>query len=912
MTVIQSSDLLGDRRPAAADAPRLFRAGPIEYDEARAALLVDSRRKALESKPLALLHALLRQGGMVASKQALIEAVWGNADYTSAASLANAISKIRAALGPSGRDLIEAVHGSGYRINAVVEVTRAPRHPALSIVLLAGEMVPDRGDWRLVSEISGTRPGRAWLACQDGNGAQRVYIFAESRNAMARLRQRAEASRALHRVLGTRDDLMPVEDCQFAKPPFFIATAYGGADLQRWVGAQGGLAAMPLEARLDIVVQVARALSAAHSAGVLHDRLKPANVLVSARADGSAQVRVVDFCGVSTTREATPEEAEASLPETRHAPTLYMAPERTDGVATIVTDLYGLGVLLYQMVVADLTRPLTIGWESEVTDALLRQDIAAAASGNPAHRLTSASDLAERLAALPARQAELQERTLALAEAARLRALAERARLRRPWIAAAACSLVVGAGLAVGFGIHALHARDEARRRAELERSVNAFLTVDLLGRGDPALSGKPDETLMQAAEAAEAQIDRRLAHEPAEAGAIYLSLARAYDSRSAYDAGRRAYCHAAVLFDLASDAAAAIIARFQLAAMEVESGQSGSLPRARALIAEEGPRAAGLVARRQEAIVWEHVAQAALDRVTGDARSAQGVLLSAIEAADRMPDIFDEPSRLTIRRHLANIYIRLGDWERARMLLAQVQSRELELNGPRHPETLQAELELARLDIAQNKPRDGLAVLDQLYPLVIGVFGPEHRITSLLLALRAGALNEMGRYDEVQAAEMSIYKSVSTRERRHSWAALGPLSDAGTAQCRAGKIDLGVVTSRDAYEGAKAAFGANHLLTQAAAGSVAFCLILAGKPNEAAGLLSSIDGRAVSEMTTDPTYAAELDLMRAAIAFSSGDTSQGAALLHTVAPVLEQADADIYMRGWMRRLGSEEGITKR
>jgi DNA-binding winged helix-turn-helix (wHTH) protein len=901
---LRDSDVLGERGLRPVDGPKLFRAGRIEYDEARAALLVDGQRRTLESKPLALLYALLRHGGAVATKQSLLEAVWGNADYTSAASLANAISKIRAALRDSGRDLIEAVHGSGYRINAVVEIVDAPKQPPLSIVLRAGEAVPHRRDWRLVEAVGDARPERSWLTLQGGTGARRIYKFVESADDLARLRRLAEASRTLQRALGARDDLVAVEDRQFAKPPYTIATGYAGVDLANWAAARGGLAAVPSDTRINIVVEAARALAAAHSAGVLHDGLKPSNIIMSPRQDEGAKLRLVDFSGAPATRH----DAENALPGPPCAVTPYTSPERLGGGATIATDIYSLGVLLYQLVIADLSRPLTIGWEGNVRDKILRQDIAAAAAGDPARRLASASDLAERLAALAERQAELAGQAIAHADAARLRAQAERARTRRPWIAAAASSLVIGAGLALGFGIRAVHDRDVARRRAALAQSVNAFLTVDLLGRGDPALSGKPNETLMQAAEAAEGQIDRRLAREPAEAGAIYLSLAHAYDSRSAYDAARRAYGRAAASFDRAPDEAAATIARFQLAVMEIASGQPGSLPRARDLMAHEGPRVVHLKERKQEATVWQQLVEADLDRVAGHAQSAEDALSAAVAGADRMPDIFDEASRLNIRRKLANVYIRLGKWVPARAILVQVQSSERALNGPRHPDTLQAELELAELDLAQNKAELGLAELDQLYPVVNAVFGPEHRATLTLLAHRADALTLLGRYEEGQAVEMSLYRSVALKEGPQSWAALGTLTNAAVAQCRAGKAEEGFVTARDAYERARSAFGAGHLLTQAAAGNLGFCLILAGRPAQAEGLLSGIDTAAVSQMMMNATYGGELNLMRASIALSLGDTSHAQLLLRQAAPSLERQDADPYMKNWMRHLSAQAG----
>ena len=57
------------------------------------------------------------------------------------------------------------------------------------------------------------------------------------------------------------------------------------------------------------------------------------------------------------------------------------------------SDVYALGLLLYQMVVADLRRPLATGWQRDVDDELLREDISAATEGRPDKRIKSAAEL---------------------------------------------------------------------------------------------------------------------------------------------------------------------------------------------------------------------------------------------------------------------------------------------------------------------------------------------------------------------------------------------------------------------------------------------------------------------------------------------------------------------------------------
>ncbi len=76
----------------------------------------------------------------------------------------------------------------------------------------------------------------------------------------------------------------------------------------------------------------------------------------------------------------------------------YSPPEYLAGKPyTAQDDIYGLGVLLYQLITAHSSSPIAPGWERDISDPLLREDIAACVDGDPARRLPSAADLADRL-----------------------------------------------------------------------------------------------------------------------------------------------------------------------------------------------------------------------------------------------------------------------------------------------------------------------------------------------------------------------------------------------------------------------------------------------------------------------------------------------------------------------------------
>ena len=101
---------------------------------------------------------------------------------------------------------------------------------------------------------------------------------------------------------------------------------------------------MTLARMADLVQQIGRALSAAHSAGVCHRDLKPSNIIVQRHADGEEQVKLIDF-GL-----ATVEHLDAASTSTRISGTwAYMAPEQFHGKYSPASDIYQFGVVTYEL-----------------------------------------------------------------------------------------------------------------------------------------------------------------------------------------------------------------------------------------------------------------------------------------------------------------------------------------------------------------------------------------------------------------------------------------------------------------------------------------------------------------------------------------------------------------------------------
>ncbi len=111
----------------------------------------------------------------------------------------------------------------------------------------------------------------------------------------------------------------------------------------------------PLAEVAAIYQQLLDAVEYAHDAGLIHRDIKSSNVLLEQRRSGAPFVYLADFGLVRTSRKAELEQTGKQIPLDQVPGTPhYMAPEQTRGIITPSTDIYAMGVLLYQMLTGEL------------------------------------------------------------------------------------------------------------------------------------------------------------------------------------------------------------------------------------------------------------------------------------------------------------------------------------------------------------------------------------------------------------------------------------------------------------------------------------------------------------------------------------------------------------------------------
>ena len=213
--------------------------------------------------------------------------------------------------------------------------------------------------YRILSPLGQGGMGVVYLAEDERLGRQVALKFlpptwSQERMALERFRVEARAASSL-----SHPGICAIYDIgEDGQTPFIVMEALKGETLRERIG-KGPLKVADV---LDIGIQLADALEAAHAQSIVHRDIKPANIFIGDKN----RVKVLDFglaklttapsmlsSGADTTSPATRRapENQMTIPGTALGTVSYMSPEQARGEdIDSRTDLFSMGAVLYEMV----------------------------------------------------------------------------------------------------------------------------------------------------------------------------------------------------------------------------------------------------------------------------------------------------------------------------------------------------------------------------------------------------------------------------------------------------------------------------------------------------------------------------------------------------------------------------------
>lgn len=577
--------------------------------------------------------------------------------------------------------------------------------------------------------------------------------------------------------------------------PYFVMEAVQGTPITDYADTHR----LSTSARLRLFMDVCAAVQHAHMKGVIHRDLKPSNVLVSVTESGPA-VKVIDFgiakaVGVGLTDQTlvTRFGQVIGTPE-------YMSPEQAEVTGLDVdtrTDVYSLGVMLYELVVGarpfdlsarpgfalshvlrerEVTRPSTrltklgetldvVALHRATTPEGLRREV----RGDLDWIILKAleKDRTRRYETANGLRLEIQrhlnhEPVLARPPSARYR-IGKFVRRNRAGVAAGAVALVAvlaGALLATAGFVRAVEERERAERSAETAEQVSEFL-VNLFAVSDPGEARGSSITAREVLDLGADRIAGELSGQPQVQARLLRVMGDVYR-------GLGLYADAAPLLEQAVEVGSGATGsdRLELARawdrLGVVYRELGRFPeaaaayeRSRALSREAELDGTLEFAVASRGLASAYVRMGRADQAEAPLREALAIQLSVL-GPDHLEVGITEGA-------LAGMYLTRRDTDRAVHHLERALEIRERNQGPDHPEVLLTAANVGSLHLI----REDYARAEEVYRRALAVqqrvLDPDHPNNGMVLTNLGEALRGQGRLED---AESHLLQALEMRER--------------------------------------------------------------------------------------------------------------------------------------------------